>query len=86
MGLDGLEPPAKATRVRFEKNGPRAVDGPFAEAREMVGGFWLIQAKSQQEAVEWARRAPMLEGDIIEVRRIPEMSDFPEDVQKAATM
>ena len=86
LALDGLEPPAKATRVRFGKNGPQAVDGPFAEAKELVGGYWMIQVKSQQEAVEWARRAPMLEGDVIEVRRIPEMSEFPEDVQKAAKL
>jgi hypothetical protein len=59
-------------------------DGPFAEAKEVVGGYWIIQVRSREEAVEWAKRAPMGNSEIIEVRQIHEMSDFPEDVQKAA--
>jgi hypothetical protein len=84
LGLDGLTPPAKAARVSFSGGKPRVKDGPFAESKEMVGGFWMIQVKSREEAVEWARRAPMLDGDIIEVRQITEMEDFPADVQAAA--
>lgn len=86
LGLDGLTPPAKAARVRFGGGGgkPKVTDGPFAEAKELVGGYWMIQAKSREEAVEWAKRAPMLDGDIIEVRQVQEISDFPPDVQKAA--
>ncbi len=84
LGLDGLAPPAKAVRVAFSEGKPQVKDGPFAEAKEMVGGFWTIQVKSRDEAVEWAKRAPMLAGDIIEVRQITEMEDFPADVQAAA--
>lgn len=86
LGLDGLAPPAKATRVEFTGGKSRAKDGPFAEAKEMVGGYWIIQVKSRDEAVEWAKRAPMLDGDIIEVRQIQEMEDFPADVQAAARL
>ena len=84
LGLDGLHPPAKATRVAFTTGKPRVTDGPFAEAKEMVGGYWMIQAKSKEEAVEWAQRAPMLQGDVIEVRQVQEIDEFPEDVRKAA--
>lgn len=84
LGLDGLTPPPKAARVRFGGGKPKVIDGPFAEAKEMVGGYWMIQAKSKEEAVEWAKRAPMLDGDIIEVRQVQEITDFPPDVQKAA--
>ena len=86
LGLDGLTPPAKAARVRFAGGKPKVTDGPFTEAKEVIGGYWMIQVKSREEAVEWARRAPMLDGDIIEVRQVQEISDFPPDVQKAAGM
>src|SRR6266702_1156242 len=84
LGLDGLHPPAKGTRVQFSGGKPKVTDGPFAEAKELVGGYWMIQVKSQEEAVEWAKRAPMLDGDLIEVRQVQELSEFPPDVQKAA--
>jgi len=84
LGLDGLTPPAKAARVKFSGGKPTVIDGPFAESKELVGGYWMIQAKSRAEAVEWARRAPMLDGDIIEVRQVQEIEDFPPDVRKAA--
>jgi hypothetical protein len=84
LGLDGLHPPAKATRVAFTTGKPRVTDGPFAEAKELIGGYWMIQAKSKEEAVEWAKRAPMLQGDVIEVRQVQEIDEFPEDVRKAA--
>jgi hypothetical protein len=84
LGLDGLTPPAKAARVKFGGGKGKVTDGPFAEAKELIGGYWLIQVKSREEAVEWAKRAPMLDGDIIEVRQVQEISDFPPDVQKAA--
>ena len=84
LGLDGLTPPARGTRVRFSSGGANATDGPFAEAKEVIGGYWMIQAKSKAEAVEWAKRAPMLDGDIIEVRQVQEIEDFPPDVRKAA--
>mgnify|MGYP001605714979 CR=1 FL=1 len=84
LGLDGLTPPAKAARVAFGGGKPRVIDGPFAETKELVGGYWMIQVKSREEAIEWAKRAPMLDGDVIEVRQVQELEDFPEDVRRAA--
>lgn len=85
LALDGLHPTSRGARVNFHGGGSSTVvDGPFAEAKEVVGGYWIIQAKSKEEAVEWARRCPGADGDQIEVRQVFEMSDFPEDVQAAA--
>ena len=84
LSLDGLHPPAKGTRLRFSGGKPKVTDGPFAESKELVGGYWMIQVKSKEEAVEWAKRAPMQDGDIIEVRQVQEIEDFPADVRKAA--
>jgi hypothetical protein len=87
LSLDGLRPPGDGARVRFGGgDAPSVTDGPFAEAKEVVGGYWLIQASSKEEAVEWATRCPANEGDFIEVRRVFEMEDFPEDVQEAAEL
>jgi hypothetical protein len=85
LTLDGLQPPSMGARVTFGAGKPRVVDGPFSEAREVVGGYWMIQVKSKAEAVEWASRAPMQPGDTIEIRQVQEMADFPPDVQAAAT-
>jgi len=84
LAMDGLHPPAKGARVRFSGGKPKVVDGPFTESKELVGGFWLIQVRSKEEAVEWAKRAPMLDGDIIEVRQVQERSEFPPEIQAAA--
>ena len=84
LSLDGLAPPATAARVKFGGAKPKVVDGPFTESKELVGGYWIIQVKSQEEAIEWAKRAPMLDGDTIEVRQVQEIEDFPPDVRKAA--
>jgi hypothetical protein len=84
LALDGLHPPSMGARVTFSGGEPSVQDGPFAEAKEVVGGYWLIDVKSRDEAIEWARRAPMLDNEMIEVRQVHEMSDFPEDVQAAA--
>ncbi|MBI3567998.1 MAG: YciI family protein [Gemmatimonadetes bacterium] len=84
LDLNGLHPPAASVRVQFGGAKTTVVDGPFSESKELVGGYWMIQVKTPAEAVEWARRAPMLDGDMIEVRRVQEMEEFPEDVQKAA--
>ena len=84
LALDGLLPPSAAARVAFAGGKTTIKDGPFAEAKEVVGGYWMIQVKSRAEAIEWARRAPMPDGDMIEVRQVQELSDFPPDVQKAA--
>jgi hypothetical protein len=84
LGLDGLHPPATGARVKFSSGKATVTDGPFTEAKEVLGGYWVIQVKSRAEAIEWAKRAPMLDGDIIEVRQVQEISDFPPDVQRAA--
>ena len=84
LSLDGLQPPSGGVRVSFAGGKPKVTDGPFAEAKECVGGYWMIQVKSKEEAVEWAKRAPMSDNEIIEIRQVHEMSDFPPEVQKAA--
>ncbi len=73
---EGLHPPSMGARVSFEGGKPTVSDGPFAEVKEVIGGFWMIQVKSKAEAVEWARRCPMSDGDIIELRQV---QDLPED-------
>jgi hypothetical protein len=83
LALDGLQPPSEGARVSFTGGRSAIADGPFTEAKEVVGGYWMIQARSKEEAVEWASRCPARDGDVIEVRRVYELSDFPEDVQAA---
>jgi hypothetical protein len=83
LSLDGLQGPDKGARVAFSGGRPTVTDGPFAEAKELIGGYWMIRVKSKAEAVEWARRCPAGEGDVVEVRQVFEMSDFPPDVQAA---
>ena len=84
LQLDGLHPQTEGVRVTFGADGKRSVtDGPFTEAKEMIGGYWIIQAKSKEEAVEWASRCPG-ENSAIEIRQVFEMTEFPPDVQRAA--
>lgn len=83
LALDGLHPPSMGARVSFKGGKATVVDGPFTEAKEVVGGYWMIQAKSREEAIEWARRCPCGDNELIEVRQVQEMADFPPDVQKA---
>jgi hypothetical protein len=84
LAVDGLHPPSMGARVAFSGSRPAVTDGPFSEAKEVLGGYWMIQVKSREEAIEWARRCPAGAGDVIEVRQIQEMADFPPDVQAAA--
>ena len=84
LALDGLHPPSMGARVSFGGGKPHVVDGPFPEAKEVLGGYWMIQVKSRAEAIEWASRCPGSENEVIEVRQVQEMSDFPPDVQQAA--
>jgi hypothetical protein len=84
LALDGLQPPSMGARVTFSGGKPKVTDGPFAEAKEVLGGYWMIQVKSKEEAIEWAKRCPGRDNETIEVRQVHEMSDFPADVQKAA--
>ncbi|HUB35685.1 MAG TPA: YciI family protein, partial [Solirubrobacteraceae bacterium] len=82
LSLDGLHPTSKGARVTFTDGKPHVTDGPFAEAKEVVGGYWVIQASSKQEAVEWACRCPVVGHDAtIEVRQVYEMADFPPEVR-----
>jgi len=84
LALDGLHAPDEGVRVTFAEPGSiTVVDGPFTEAKEMIGGYWLIDVKSKEEAVEWAKRCPA--GHCaIEVRQIMDLEEFPPDVQAAA--
>jgi hypothetical protein len=84
LALDGLHPASMGARVSFEGGKPKVTDGPFAEAKEVVGGYWMIEARSREEAIEWATRCPGSENEVIEVRQVQELADFPADVQKAA--
>ena len=84
LALDGLHPPSAGARVYFRDGKPAVIDGPFAEAKEVIGGYWMIQVKSKEEAIEWARRCPGSQNEVVEVRQVLEMEDFPEDVKKAA--
>src|SRR5262245_38139202 len=77
---DGLHGPAEAVRV---KPGKVVLDGPFAESKEVLGGFWMLQVKSKAEAVEWARKVPLQPGDFVELRQVQEQEDFPEEIQDA---
>jgi hypothetical protein len=84
LALDGLTPPSSGARVTFPGGKPKVVDGPFAEVKEVVGGYWVIEVKSRDEAIEWAKRVPGSENEIVEVRQVQEISDFPNEVRKAA--
>jgi hypothetical protein len=87
LALDGLHPPEKGARIEFAADGKTTVtDGPFTEAKEIVGGYWIIDVRSKEEALEWVTRAPMGEGGVIELRQVAELSDFPADVQEAAQL
>ena len=83
LALDGLHPPSTGARVSFAGGKPRVTDGPFPEAKEVVGGYWMIQVRSRDEAIEWAKRCPGGPNETIEIRQVQEMSDFPVDVQSA---
>jgi hypothetical protein len=80
LTCDGLHPSSKGVRVSFAGRKPTATDGPFTEAKEVIGGYWMIQVKSKEEAVEWARRCPAEEDNVIEIRQVYEASDFPPEV------
>lgn len=81
LALDGLMPPSAGARVSFNDGKATVTDGPFAEAKETVGGYWIIQVRSREEAIEWAKRAPMSNNEIIEVRQIRGLDDFSPDIQ-----
>lgn len=82
LALDGLHPPSMGARVSFKGGKPRVTDGPFAEAKEVLGGYWMIQVKSRAEAIEWAKRCPGSDDETIEVRQVQDFEDFPADIQE----
>ena len=84
LALDGLHPPSAGARVTFESGKPKVTDGPFPEAKEVLGGYWMIQVRSRDEAIEWAKRCPAGKNEVIEIRQVQEMEEFPPDVQAAA--
>jgi hypothetical protein len=73
---DGLHPSSRGARVRFGTAAPTVIDGPFAETKELIAGFWLWQVRSREEAIEWLKRAPFEPGDEVELRQVFEMEDF----------
>lgn len=84
LALDGLHPPSMGARVSFSGGKASVTDGPFAETKEVLGGYWMIQVNSREEAIEWAKRCPGKDNEVIEVRQVQEFEDFPDDVKEAA--
>jgi hypothetical protein len=82
--LDGLHPPSSGARVSFAGGKPLVTDGPFAESKEVLGGYWMIDVASRDEAIAWAKQCPASDNEIIEIRQVQEMTDFSEEVQQAA--
>ena len=82
--LDGLHPPSMGARISFADGKPVVTDGPFIEAKEVIGGYWMIEVASKEEAIEWAKKCPASSNETIELRQVQEMADFPADVQEAA--
>jgi len=83
LALDGLHPSSKGVRIAFSGGKRIVTDGPFTEAKEVIGGYWMIQVKSKEEAIEWAKRCPASDGEAIELRRVYEASDFPPELFSA---
>jgi len=80
---EGLQASSKGARVRFDKSGKKTTtDGPFAETKELVAGFWLWQVKSKEEAIEWLKRAPFRNGEEVEIRQVFEATDFGDNFSK----
>jgi len=84
LALDGLHPPSMGARISFKTGKPLVTDGPFAEVKEVLGGYWMINVASREEAIAWAKKCPASEDEIIEIRQVQEMSDFSPEVQEAA--
>jgi hypothetical protein len=82
---DGLHPPSMGARVSFPGGKPIVTDGPFAESKEVLGGYWMIDVASRDEAIAWASRCPASSNEVIEIRQVQELADYPEDVQAVAS-
>jgi hypothetical protein len=83
LAAEGLHASAKGARIAFSGAKRTVTDGPFADTRELIAGFWLIQTKSRAAAIEWASRCPFADGEVIEVRQVIEASDFPPEILPA---
>jgi hypothetical protein len=84
LALDGLFPPSTGARISYMDGKPTVTDGPFAESKEVIGGYWIIQVRSREEAIEWANRASMSNNERIEVRQITRCLTFPKTSRRAA--
>ena len=82
--LDGLHPPSMGARVSFKDGTPVVTDGPFTESKEVLGGYWMIEVASREEAIAWAKKCLASANEVIEIRQVQEMADFSEEVQEAA--
>ena len=83
LAMDGLTPPSMGARVTYKSGKAKITDGPFTEAKEAIAGYWMIEVKSREEALEWASRIPCMGDDgVVEVRRVVEISDFDPDIQQ----
>jgi hypothetical protein len=82
--LDGLHPPSMGARVSFTTGKPVATDGPFTESKEVLGGYWMIEVGSREAAIEWASKCPASANEIIEIRQVHEVTDYPEEMQRVA--
>ena len=76
LAAEGLQPSSKGVRIKFSGSKPTDTDGPFAETKELVAGFWLLQVKSREEAIEWIKRAPFKNNEEVEIRQVFEAEDF----------
>lgn len=83
LALEGLHPPSMGARVSFAGGRPRVSDGPFPEANEVLGGYWMLEVESKAEAIAWASRCPASDDEVIEIRQVQEFTEFPDDVQEA---
>ena len=77
---EGLHPSSKGVRITYSGSKRAVTDGPFAETKELLAGFWMIEVKSKAEAIEWASRVPFRDGEVVEIRPVFEATDFPADV------
>jgi len=84
LTLDGLHPPTMGARVTFAGGKPTVIEAPFPGVSEVLGGYWMIEVESREAAIDWAKRCPAGDNEIIEIRQVQAFEDFPQDVQEAA--
>jgi hypothetical protein len=76
LSINGLHPLHRGARVAFGKEKPVVTDGPFIETKEVIGGYWLVEADSKEQLVKWMERCPADEGDVVEIRQVFDLADF----------